>query len=154
MDTPKSKLIKAEGLEATLALGHQLGQNLKGGEVIELSSDMGGGKTTLVKGLASGAGSKDLISSPSFTLCNQYKAPKFTIYHFDFYRLSEPGIIRRELEEVLGDPKAVVIIEWPAVIEDTLPEDKLSISLQATAENARDIIISSSPHLDYLMEGL
>src|ERR1700722_299415 len=101
MIRPKSKLLHVDSLKATLVLGRTLGQNLKGGEAIELSSDLGGGKTALVKGLANGAGSQDLVSSPSFTICNQYNTPKFVIYHFDFYRLSDPGIIARELSEVI-----------------------------------------------------
>jgi tRNA threonylcarbamoyladenosine biosynthesis protein TsaE len=154
MGRPKSKLVKVESLGASLALGRRLGQNLKGGEVIELSSDLGGGKTTLVKGIAAGAGSKDLVSSPSFTICNQYKASGYTIYHFDFYRLNDPGIIRRELQEVLGDPKIVVVIEWPISVEDSLPPDRLSISLQATGEQTRDMRFECSEDLGYLLIGL
>ena len=146
--------VKTTSLESTLSLGSKLGQNLKGGEVIELASDLGGGKTSLVKGIVAGTGCSDLVSSPSFTICNQYQSPRFTIYHFDFYRLNDPGIIRRELVEVLGDKQAVVIIEWPSVIESALPQERLSISLNVEDEKTRDINFSFSHSLHYLVKGL
>src|ERR1700679_221405 len=98
--------------EETIGLAAAIGGRLRGGEVIELASDLGGGKTTFVRGLAQGAGSGDTVSSPSFTLTNQYEAGDLTIYHFDFYRLLEAGIVRDELAEVLADPQAVVVVEW------------------------------------------
>jgi len=63
-------------------------------EIIELRSDLGGGKTTFTQGLAAGAGSKDAVSSPTFTLKKIYRAGELHIYHYDFYRLNEPGILK------------------------------------------------------------
>ena len=146
--------ITCPNLEATIHFGNIFGGNLKGGEVIELSSDLGGGKTTLVKAIAEGAGSNDLVSSPSFTICNQYQTAEFTIYHFDFYRLTEPGIMKRELEEYIDDQKAVVIIEWPGLVEGVLPEYRASIAIDATGDSSRRFNISISDKQKYLIEGL
>src|SRR4051794_32756276 len=97
MSTEPTLQIISESSEATYELGSKIGAGLRGGEVIELVSDMGGGKTTFVRGLARGVGYKGAVSSPSFTVRNEYKANKLTLYHYDFYRLSDPGILREEL---------------------------------------------------------
>jgi tRNA threonylcarbamoyladenosine biosynthesis protein TsaE len=129
----------------------QIGHKLKGSEVIELVSDLGGGKTAFVKGLAQGMGSTDTVRSPSFTLGNQYKAKRLTLYHFDFYRLKEPGIMRDELTEVLEDSQAVVVVEWGQIVEDVLPVKRLTINIKATGETNREFIMSYPISLDYLL---
>ena len=128
--------------EETEELGAKLGQKLCGGEVIELVSDVGGGKTTFVRGVARGMGSQDKVASPTFTLSREYKAGKLTLYHCDFYRLSEPGIMTDELAEVVGDPKAVVVVEWANIVEYVLPDDKVTISFKVLAENERELTIT------------
>lgn len=128
-----------------------MGSKLKGGEVIELVGDLGSGKTTFVKGLAKGLGSTDHIHSPSFTLSNEYKAGELTINHFDFHRLNEPGIMRDELAEVLTAPKAVVVVEWPDIVEDVLPSKRLSIQLQPISEQGRKVTINFDQTLSYLI---
>ncbi len=140
--------------EETIRLGHKLGANLRGGEIIELISDLGGGKTTLAKGITKGAGSRDLVSSPSFTICNEYQCLKFKIYHFDFYRLSEPGIVRRELEEVMDNPNSVIILEWPEVVENVIPKEHIVIRIESPAKDNRDLTIKYTKDLKYLTEGL
>ena len=149
-----SQTFRVKSLEATQKLSSKLGSRLKGGELIVLASDLGGGKTSLVKGLVSGAGSKDLVSSPSFTICNQYTTPELTIYHFDFYRLNDAGIIAKQLEEVNHDAEAVVVIEWPNIVISNLPEDRLTIELSVSGENSRVIKISYPDSLSYLVKGL
>ena len=129
-----------------------LGRRLRGGEVIELVSDLGGGKTTFVRGLARGMGSNDKVSSPSFTLGNQYKSDGLTLYHFDFYRLGEAGIMKDELAEVVADPKAVTIVEWADIVEDVLPTDKMTIRIKASGENERTLIFEYPESLKYLLE--
>lgn len=135
----------------TERLGALVGASLRGGEVIELVSDLGGGKTTFVRGLARGAGASDQVSSPTFTLSNEYKASDFTIYHFDFYRIAEAGIMSDELAEVVGDPKVVVIVEWGEIVADVLPADKLTIKLLATSETSRQLEFSCPTSLKYLL---
>jgi tRNA threonylcarbamoyladenosine biosynthesis protein TsaE len=134
----------------TTRLAAAIGQRLRGGEVIELASDLGGGKTTFVRGLAEGAGSHDTVSSPSFTLTNQYQAGELTIYHFDFYRLHEPGIVRDELAEVLADPRAVVVVEWAEITTDVLPADRLIVTIRPTGETARELNFQYPESRQYL----
>lgn len=128
--------------EETEELGVRLGKQLKGGEVIELSSDLGGGKTTFVRGLARGAGSTDRVASPTFTISKVYAAPQFAIHHFDFYRLNEPGLIRHELEEVVGDEQTVTVIEWSKIVEDCLPEKTVKIHIKSLGDTIRTITVT------------
>ena len=137
MSTAQTYRTVSTSLEATLAIAAGLGHRLRGGEVIELVSDLGGGKTAFVRGLAQGMGSQDTVRSPSFTLSNQYDAGKLTLYHFDFYRLKEPGIMREELAELLGNPQSVMAVEWADIVEDVLPVDRLTVTIKATGENDR-----------------
>jgi tRNA threonylcarbamoyladenosine biosynthesis protein TsaE len=95
--------IKTSGPDETVAFGERIGARLRGGEVIDLSSDLGGGKTTMMRGIARGAGSKDHVASPTFTISKEYDAGKLRIIHFDFYRLTEPGSMAMELADVVGD---------------------------------------------------
>jgi len=133
-----------------MRLAEQIGKRLKGGEVIELVSDLGGGKTTFVRGLAKGMGSEDKVASPSFTISREYKAGGKTLYHFDFYRLQDPGLVANELAEVVNDPEAVVAVEWANIVEDVLPAQKVTVAIKATGETARELTYTYPKELTYL----
>ena len=117
---------------------------------------MGGGKTQLAKGIVAGLGSREIVTSPTFTVEQTYKGSELTIHHFDFYRLNEGGMVARELEETVHDPKAVVLIEWGDVVEGVLPENKIVIKLERMAEdeNKRRISIEFPEEVSYAAEGL
>lgn len=122
--------------------GERLGALLSGGEVIELVGDVGAGKTTLTKSIARGMAITDTISSPSYTLSQVYQSPSgVKLIHYDFYRLDDPGILAAELEEVLKERQAVIIIEWGAVVAHVLPEDHIEINISATDETVRHFSI-------------
>jgi tRNA threonylcarbamoyladenosine biosynthesis protein TsaE len=140
--------------EDTEILGQKLGQNLKGGEVIELVSDLGGGKTTFTRGLALGMGSEDTVASPTFTIRREYKADKLTMYHFDFYRISEPGGVAYDLHEVIKKPKNVVVVEWGNVVKGVLLTKKLTVNIKTVDQNTRKIKLNAPASLKYLLEGL
>jgi tRNA threonylcarbamoyladenosine biosynthesis protein TsaE len=133
-----------------LRLAEQLGQRLRGGEVIELVSDLGGGKTLFVKGLAKGLGIDDAVSSPSFTVKNVYPGPELKLYHYDFYRLHEAGLLKEEIAEALQDQTGVVVIEWADVVKDLLPVQHLSITIKTIGPEDREISYKSSEGLKYL----
>lgn len=128
---------------------------MRGGEVIELRSDLGGGKTTFVRGLARGAGSRDRVSSPTFTLSRVYKAKSLDIYHFDFYRLDDAGILRDQLAEAISDNQ-VVVVEWSDIVQDVLPEARIVIKFEPTAASPdeRQIIVSYTEKYRPLIEKL
>lgn len=76
------------------------------------------------------------------------------MYHFDFYRLAEPGIMREELAEVVVNPNAVTVIEWANIVRDVLPESRLTMHIVATGEISRRYTISASPELHYITKEL
>lgn len=128
----------------TIAFGKAIGNLLQGGEVIELVGDIGSGKTTLVKGIADGLEIAEYIQSPSFTINRSYVGrDNITLSHYDFYRLDDAGILANELQEVIGDPNTVTVIEWAGVVENVLPGDRLSVYISATTETSRELIIDS-----------
>ena len=131
-----------------------IGSQLHGGEIIELISDLGGGKTVFAKGLALGSGSKDEVTSPTFTISKIYHCPKFDIHHFDFYRLSDPGIVSLEIKEVIGDSKIVTVIEWANVIKAVLPKGRVKVTIKNQDANNRLISIDCPKKLAYLVQDL
>jgi tRNA threonylcarbamoyladenosine biosynthesis protein TsaE len=138
--------------EETEKLAEEIGKKVRGGEVIELISDLGGGKTIFVYGLAKGMGSSAKVASPSFTIENEYKAGELTLCHFDFYRLTDAGIVKIELEEKILDKKMVTVIEWSDIVKDALPSDRLSIKINAKSETTREFIFSCPESLNYLIK--
>lgn len=146
--------INSTSSKHTEQIAAKIGRNLEGGEVIELISDLGGGKTVFVRGLVAGTDSKDQVASPTFTISKIYSCPKFAIHHFDFYRLDDPGIVALELQEVLNDPKIVVIIEWAEIVRNVLPKKRLTLQIEHSEGNARQLNFSYPKDLNYLMAGL
>ena len=146
-------LFNSSDLKSTKRLTSVIGRNLRGGETIELISDVGGGKTTLVKSMVLAAGSQDFVSSPSFTIRNDYSFNGGSIAHFDFYRLTDPGIIKDMLAEEIANPKAVVIIEWSRIVQDVLPKDRVVINIKVTGLDSRHISIDAPPEFAYLLKG-
>jgi tRNA threonylcarbamoyladenosine biosynthesis protein TsaE len=146
------QVITSHTVEETIALGKKIGQQLRGGEVIELVSDLGGGKTQLVRGLAAGMGSTDQVQSPTFTISRIYTAKRLELHHFDFYRLQDPGIIKLELAEAMHTPDVVVAIEWADTVQDILPADRLRIIITSTGESLREIRLEVGDKLDYLLD--
>ena len=135
----------------TEKIGYNLGKRLKGGEIIELASDLGGGKTTFVRGVAAGAGSQDKVASPSFTLNRLYKCPNFEINHFDFYRLNDAGVMAHELADIVNDSESVVIIEWAGVVESVLPSEKMEIKIRVPDIDSRQLIFNYPASMSYLL---
>lgn len=144
--------------DETEAIGQRIGARLRGGEVIELVSDLGGGKTTLTRGIVAGTGSQGRVASPTFTLTKQYDVPAKpdnslrSILHADLYRLQDAGLMTHELQDVIGDPQTTLIIEWADVAAGVLPDDRLTITLTATTETDREIKIEHPPALAYLVD--
>lgn len=136
----------------TYDLGMRLGGLLRPGQVVALHGDLGAGKTALAQGIATGLGVREVVTSPTFTLINQYRTTAGgQLAHVDCYRLGENAYeAQREavtigIEELLADEQAIVIIEWAELIADLLPADHLAVSLAAVegAPEHRHIAISA-----------
>ncbi len=154
MSTVKVKIVKSDSADSTENIGVKIGRRLGGGEVIELLSDLGGGKTTFTRGLARGVGSSDVVGSPTFMLSKIYKSPNITVHHFDFYRLTEAGLMEHELQESLDNPSAVVVVEWGEVVRHVLPETRLTISIKKSSDEARELKLTYPSRLAYLVESI
>ncbi len=140
--------------EETEAFARSFASKLKGGEVIELTSDLGGGKTTFTRGLVAGLGSNEVVASPTFTISREYSKGRLRVYHFDFYRLDDAGIIADELAEVTKDQAAIIVIEWADIVQYVLPEKHIRIQITATGEQTRNLHITCPDTSAYLLEGL
>ncbi len=151
----KEVTCKTSSYAQTVELGERIGERLKGGEVFEFQSDLGGGKTTFVGGLAKGFGSPDPVASPSFTINYVYSRPdKKQLYHFDFYRLTDPGVVASELAEVENDPDVVVAVEWGDIVHDVLPKERIIVKIVAISENERSITFVYPENNTYLFSEL
>jgi tRNA threonylcarbamoyladenosine biosynthesis protein TsaE len=129
----------------TFALGKQIGAQLSGGEILLLDGPLGAGKTVFVKGLASGLGiDPEEVTSPSFTLVNPYVG-RLLLFHIDLYRLDVGAAAANavDLEELLTDESAVVVIEWAERLGHyPLPANVWRIAISGDGESARRISIS------------
>ena len=129
----------------TFALGERLGGGLRGGEILLLNGPLGAGKTMLVKGIAFALGLDEAeITSPSFTLVNPHYG-RLLLYHIDLYRLDEGASAAHavDLDEVLTDETAVVIIEWAERLGHyPLPDNVWQISIAGDGDEPRRITIA------------
>ena len=143
--TPKTREIISHNQSETFDLGEDLGRELSGGEIILLNGPLGAGKTMLVKGIASGLGiDQEDVTSPSFTLVNPHPG-SLLLYHIDLYRLDEGASAAHavDLDEILTDENAVVIIEWAERLGHyPLPEDVWRISISGDGDEPRRVSLS------------
>lgn len=118
------------GVDDTTQLGIKLGELLKPGDIICLTGDLGTGKTHITKGIAKGLGINDNITSPTFTIVNEYEGGRLKLNHFDVYRVSDPDEIYAIGFDDYIFSDAVSIIEWANYIEEILPKDLLHIKIE------------------------
>ena len=124
----------------TEALGFALGQVLKPGTVIAYCGDLGAGKTAFTRGLAHGMGCTDLVSSPTYTIVNEYLSGRMPLFHFDMYRLrSSDDLFDIGWEDYL-DRGGVCAVEWSENVADAM-EDAVSVKIEKTGEDSRRITI-------------
>ena len=126
--------------EETAAVGRKLAASLSAGDVLLLSGDLGAGKTAFVRGLAEGLGiSRDEVSSPTFTLIQEYRGGRLTLFHVDLYRIEDP----REFDELGLDEIAeggVLAIEWAERLPKAPPR-AIRISIEHAGESERRVAV-------------
>lgn len=140
----KNFIYKSNSENDTKKLASFLASKLNNGDLIVLSGDLGSGKTKFTEGFLSYFNLEDEISSPTFTIVNEYQKNNTNIYHFDVYRLEDSS----EFYAIGGEEyfeKGICIIEWGELIEDALPSDyiKIDFSRDYNNENTRILNIQS-----------
>ena len=125
--------------EETESFGREFAQNVKGGDVLALTGELGAGKTQFVKGLAAGLGAATPATSPTFTLLHEYSGGRLAVYHFDFFRIEDrPSAELLGLDEYFfGD--GVSVIEWADKFPELIPADARWVSFETKSETQRAI---------------
>ena len=132
----------ANSFEETQSLGREFAKNLKGGELIALYGNLGGGKTTFVQGLALGLGIKRRIISPTFIIIRTYDIRPKTFYHIDLYRSETSDDIRGlGIDEIIGNSNNIIVVEWAEKLKTFLPEKRIDIYFDYLDENKRKITV-------------
>jgi tRNA threonylcarbamoyladenosine biosynthesis protein TsaE len=144
-----------ESAEETSNIGEQLGRLLIKGNIICLSGDLGAGKTAFTKGIAKGLGVEDYVTSPTYTIINEYQG-RLPLYHFDVYRLNDvEEMYELGYEEYFfGD--GIVVLEWADIVRDIIPGDRLWITILNTkGDNSREIIMEPTGEVyDDIVKGI
>lgn len=131
-------VIESRSPKETFELGKKLGEEAKPSSVYCLNGDLGVGKTVFTQGFASGLGIEGPVNSPTFTIVQQYDDGRLPFYHFDVYRIGDIS----EMDEIgyedcfYGD--GVSLIEWSGLIEELLPEEVITVTIEKNLEKGFD----------------
>jgi tRNA threonylcarbamoyladenosine biosynthesis protein TsaE len=133
--------LHAQSESDTRAAGRALGERLTPGAVVLLHGDLGAGKTVFVRGLAEGLGlDPEAVTSPTFTIVQEYRGPALTLQHVDLYRLSPREVEDLALEDLLS-PTTVMAVEWADRLPEPLPGPTIAVRLEHDGD-ARRITIA------------
>lgn len=123
----KTVVLKNE--EETRAFGRALAGRLEPGDILGLVGDLGTGKTTLTKAIAEGLGVRERVTSPTFTIVQEYRSGRIPLYHFDVYRLDSGAELQADGADEYFDAGGVCVIEWADRIAEILPNETKMIFL-------------------------
>ena len=131
-------VIETRSPEETFALGKKIGEMARPGEIYTLTGDLGVGKTVFTQGVAAGLGIAEPVSSPTFTIIQEYDSGRLPFYHFDVYRIGDI----EEMDEIGYDDyffgQGICLIEWANLIEEILPENRREIVIEKDLEKGFD----------------
>lgn len=129
--------IRTHSAGQTVKTGAALGRILNRGDIICLTGDLGAGKTAFTGGLAAALGISGYITSPTFTIVNEYKG-RIPLYHFDVYRIADPEEMFEIGFEEYIDGNGVVVIEWAELIKDILPDERIWVDIRKDVKSGAD----------------
>ncbi|HLZ69815.1 MAG TPA: tRNA (adenosine(37)-N6)-threonylcarbamoyltransferase complex ATPase subunit type 1 TsaE [Dehalococcoidia bacterium] len=132
---------RTTSVEQTRALGERIGALLEPGDVVLLQGPLGAGKTAMTQGVGRGAGSSDLVNSPTFVLINEYRG-RVKLYHVDLYRLeATEEIAQLDLPGYTDD--GALIVEWPERGAGLLPDEHLHVAIEHDGSDARTLTLTA-----------
>lgn len=137
------QIFESYSYEDTIKIANEIANTLKGGEFIAMYGDLGAGKTAFVQGIAKALGITNHVTSPTFTIVNEYEG-RLPLYHFDVYRIGDPEEMFEIGYDEYVDGNGVCIIEWAELIEDLFPQKYIKITILKDDEkgfNYRKIIV-------------
>lgn len=125
----------------TIEFGKSVARAVEKGAVISLVGDLGAGKTTFTKGVARGLGIMDNVTSPTFTILNEYVGEEKRLYHFDFYRIEDPDeLVELGFEDYFPSADGLTIVEWVEKAPSVLPKKFYQISFEKIDDDKRRIV--------------
>ena len=141
--------ITTHSADETQALGQRLAKRLLPGDVIAYFGDLGAGKTALTRGIAQGLGVTDLVTSPTYTIVNEYLTGRIPLFHFDMYRLSSSDELFDIGWEDYLSRGGVCAVEWSENVEDAL-QDAIRVTIEKDADepDTRHITITGGPRFE------
>ena len=132
--------------EDTDQVGQALGAVLTPGTILAYEGDLGAGKTAFTRGLARGLGAKDTVTSPTYTIVNEYLSGRLPLFHFDMYRLASSDDLWDIGWEDYLERGGVCAVEWSENVSDAM-EDAVRVRIEKTGEDSRRITIEGGEHL-------
>ena len=130
----------------TEAIGAALGQQLKAGAVLAYRGDLGAGKTAFTRGLARGLGCREIVTSPTYTIVNEYLGGRLPLFHFDMYRLKSSDDLWDIGWEDYLERGGICAVEWSENVDDAM-EDAIYITIEKLGEDSRRITIEGGEYL-------
>ena len=127
----------------TFKLAKKFAKTLKGGEIVLFYGDLGAGKTTFTKGVAKALKIKEPITSPTFTIVNEYHAGKIDLYHFDMYRLEDESEAFEIGIKDYFNKNGICLIEWPQRITNLLPKHYIKVNIDKLDDDTRRFLIEN-----------
>jgi tRNA threonylcarbamoyladenosine biosynthesis protein TsaE len=126
--------------EETIALGRQFARQLRPGDVVALSGNLGSGKTHFISGVCEGLGAQMHATSPTFTLINEYDAPFGKVVHVDLYRINKSAELRELGIEEYFNERCICLIEWPEVMAELLPVRCFDVRIEYGASDNERLV--------------
>ena len=129
-------------------IGEQLGKVLQPGTVLAYRGDLGAGKTAFTRGVARGLGCTDTVTSPTYTIVNEYLSGRMPLFHFDMYRLKSADDLWDIGWEDYLERGGVCCVEWSENVADAM-EDAITVTIEKTGEESRRIVVEGESYADF-----
>ena len=147
-------VIISKSPEETENLGKKMAKLLSPGDFISLTGDLGAGKTLLVQGIAKGLGIEDIVTSPTFTIIQEYDQGRTPLYHMDVYRIEDPIQMEDLGYEEYFYGQGVTFVEWGNLISELFPKEHLKINIKHLKDGREISFIPIGSHYESLVEEL